>query len=155
MPRQPLQMDGGPELSGEEEARTTGCLLLRMKIRLTCSEEMQSVMRNHRVSTENHIGLCVEGADLLVDKIHSFFNVSFAYYIDYTITFVPVFPPLPLSTQHSSLLQAIPTPLVMSMDHMYKFFGYSISCSVTTYLYFFIPSPLHLFPHTPLPPGNH
>lgn len=73
MPRQPLQMDEGPELSGEEEARRKGCLLWRMKIRLTCSEEMQSVMRNHRVSTENHVDLYVEGKDLLVDKILPFF----------------------------------------------------------------------------------
>ena len=27
--------------------------------------------------------------------------------------------------------------------------------SVTTYLYFLIPSPLHPFPHSPLPPGNY
>ena len=52
----------------------------------------------------------------------------------------------------------------MSMGHVYKFFGYSISYtvlyishgySVTTYLYFLIPSPLHPLPHTLLPSGNH
>ena len=60
--------------------------------------------------------------------------------------------------------QAIPTPLFMSMGHAYKFFGYSISYtvlyiphgySVSTNLYFLIPSPLHPFPQTPLPFGNH
>ena len=61
-------------------------------------------------------------------------------------------PPLP---------QAIPPTLIMSMGYVYKFFGYSISYnlhphgdSVTTYLYFLIPSPLHPPIHIPLPSGN-
>lgn len=48
VPRQSLLMDGGRELSGEEEGKRTGCLLPRMKIRLMCSEEMQSIIRKHR-----------------------------------------------------------------------------------------------------------
>ena len=56
------------------------------------------------------------------------------------------------------LSQALPPPLLTSMGHIYKFFGYSISYTV---LYIFlailklpscvIPSPLHPFPHTPPP----
>ena len=49
------------------------------------------------------------------------------YFIDYTVTVVPIFLPLP---QHLPLPQAIPTPLFMSMDHAYKFLGYSISYTV-------------------------
>ena len=87
-----------------------------------------------------------------------------SYSIDYFITVVLIFLPLPPSTEHPLLPQAIPTPLFMSMGHVYKFFGYSISYtvlyiphgySVTTYLYFLIPSPLHPLPHTLLPSGNH
>ena len=83
------------------------------------------------------------------------------YFIDYAITVVLIFLPLCPSTQQPPLPQAIPTPVFMSMGHMYKFFGYSISYtvlhipmanSVTTFL---IPSPLHPFPHTLLPSGHH
>lgn len=49
VPRQSWRMDGGPELSGEEEGKRTECLLPRMKIRLTCSEEVQSTTRKHIV----------------------------------------------------------------------------------------------------------
>ena len=66
------------------------------------------------------------------------------------------FPLCPTSTQYPPLPQTIPTPLFMSMGHVYKYFGYSIFCtlcphgySVTIHLYFLIPSPLHPFPHTP------
>ena len=46
------------------------------------------------------------------------------YFTDYTITVVPTFPPLLSSTQQ-------PSPqLFMSMGHVYKFFGYSISYTV-------------------------
>lgn len=49
-PRQPRAdgwMDGGCEPSGEEEGKRTGCVLPRMKIRLMCSEEMRSGIREH------------------------------------------------------------------------------------------------------------
>ena len=73
----------------------------------------------------------------------------------------PYFPPLPQS--HSTPIPlAIHTPLFISMDHACNFFGYSISYtlyphgySVTIYLFFLMPSPLHPFPNTPLPSGNH
>ena len=85
-------------------------------------------------------------------------------FIDYAITVVPIFPSLsPLPSNHHSLRQSIPTLLFMSMGHTFKFFwllrflyctliphGYS----VTTYLYFLIPLPLHPF-SPPLPSGNH
>ena len=63
-------------------------------------------------------------SNALLCTAHLFFKVCF---IDYAITVVPIFPPLSPSTQHPSLPQAIPTPLFMSLDHTYKFFGYSIS----------------------------
>ena len=72
----------------------------------------------------------------------------------------PDFSPLPPSTQHPLLPEAILPTLFMSMGHVCKFWllhflyctvhphGYSIS----TCLYFLIPSPLHPFPH--IPPSN-
>ena len=41
-----------------------------------------------------------------------------------------IFPPLCPSTHHPLLPQAIPSPLFMSMDHVYKFCGYSIFYTV-------------------------
>ena len=78
-------------------------------------------------------------------------------FIDYTITVFPIFPLCPPPPSTLYLPQPIPMPLFTSMGHVYKFFGYSISyavlypCgySVTTFLYFLIPSPLHPFPHSP------
>ena len=52
------------------------------------------------------------------------------YFIDYGITVVPIFLPLPPSIQHYPLLLAILTPLFMSMGHVYRFFGYSIFYTV-------------------------
>ena len=52
------------------------------------------------------------------------------YFTDYAITVVPIFPPLPPSTEHPPLPQAIPTALFMSMCHLCKFFGYSTSYTV-------------------------
>ena len=52
------------------------------------------------------------------------------HFIDYAVTVVPIFPPLPSSTQHPPLPQAISPPLFMSKHHSCKFFGYSISCTV-------------------------
>ena len=75
------------------------------------------------------------------------------------------FSPLCLpSTQHPPLPQATHPPLFMSTGHAYKLFGYShfLYCtlhphgySVTTYLYFLIPSALHPFSPTPSPSGSH
>ena len=52
------------------------------------------------------------------------------YFIDYAITVVLIFPPLPPFTQHLPLPQAIPPPVFLSMGHAYKFFGYSIFYTV-------------------------
>ena len=52
------------------------------------------------------------------------------YFINYAITLVPIFPPLPPFTQHSPLPQAITTPVFMPMGHTYKFLAYSISYTV-------------------------
>ena len=56
------------------------------------------------------------------------------------------------STQHPPLPQAISTPLFMSMGLWLLRFLYCTlyphGYSVTTYLYFLIPSPLHPFLHT-------
>ena len=48
------------------------------------------------------------------------------YFIDCSVTVVPISPLYP-PTQHPLLPQAILTPLFMSMGHVYKFLGYSIS----------------------------
>ena len=52
------------------------------------------------------------------------------YFIDHAVKVVPIFPPLPPHTQQPIFPQAIPTALFMSMGHVYKFFGYSISYSL-------------------------
>ena len=78
------------------------------------------------------------------------------YYYILLIMLLPLsrFSPLSPSTQHYPISQAIPIPLLMSVGHMHKFIGHSISftvllypCvySVTTYLYL-ISSPPHTFP---------
>ena len=54
----------------------------------------------------------------------------FLNYVFLIITVAPISPPLPPSTQHSPLPQAIPTPLFMSVGRACKFFGYSISYTV-------------------------
>ena len=56
-----------------------------------------------------------------------FFKITFYWLCYYS---GPDFPPLLSSTWHSPYPQAIPPPLFMSMGHAYKFFGYSISCTV-------------------------
>ena len=64
---------------------------------------------------------------------------------------------------YSHLPPSILPSLALSMGHVCRFSGcvllhctlYPHGYSVTTYLYFLIPSPLHLFPHTPLPSGSH
>ena len=57
-------------------------------------------------------------------------NIFKLYFIDYAITVVLIFAPLPPSSQHPPLSQAIPTPLFMFMGHVCKFFGYCISYTV-------------------------
>ena len=49
------------------------------------------------------------------------------YFIDYAITIVLIFPHLHALIQHPPYRQAIPTPLFLSIGHVYKFFGYYIS----------------------------
>ena len=90
----------------------------------------------------------------------SFFKL---YFIDYVITVVPIFPPLCASTQHLTLPQATPTPLLMSIDHVYKLFAYSISCTVLyiplvfcNYLFvLLIPLTSSPIPPPSLSSGNH
>ena len=72
--------------------------------------------------------------------------------------FFPFAPP-PTSTPIPS---GNPHTIVLVHGSFRKVLGYSIPCtlhphgySVTTYLCFLIPSPLHPFPHTPLPSGSH
>ena len=52
------------------------------------------------------------------------------YLTDYAITVALISSPLPPSTQHTRLPQAIPTPLFTSTGHACKFFGYSIPYTV-------------------------
>ena len=60
--------------------------------------------------------------------LHTFFKL---YFIDYAITVVPIFTPLPPPpSQYLPFPQAVPTPLFMSVAHVYRFFGYPISYTV-------------------------
>ena len=52
-----------------------------------------------------------------------------SYFIDYAITVAPIVPPL-LTHSVLSTPSGNPTPLFMSMGHMCKFFGCSISYTV-------------------------
>ena len=78
------------------------------------------------------------------------------YFIDHAITVVLIIPPLPLSSQLPSFPQAVLTPLSMPMGHgqvlwlLYFLYYITHDCSVTNYLYFLIPSPLHPFPFDPM-----
>ena len=87
------------------------------------------------------------------------------YFIDYAIIVVPIFPPFSLPSQWyipHSLWQSPPhcsCPWVMCIILWLLHFLYCTShphgYSVTTYLYFLIPSPPRPFPYTPLPSGNY
>ena len=89
-----------------------------------------------------------------------YFNFFKLCFIDYDISVVLIFSPIsPCSMQHPPFCQGIPPPLFTSMGHAYRFFGYSISCtlhphnySVTTDLYFLVPLPFthSLTPHSHL-----
>ena len=66
---------------------------------------------------------------LMPHYIEKYYNseVFKLYFIVYAITVVPGFSPLLPSAQFPPpLLQAISTPLYMSMGHAYMFFGYYI-----------------------------
>ena len=52
------------------------------------------------------------------------------YFIDYAITIVLIFPPLHALIQHPPYRQAIPTPLFMSVGHVYRCFDCFISYTV-------------------------
>ena len=90
--------------------------------------------------------------------IYLFIFLFFNIFIDYTITVVP-FPPLPSTTSCPPPPSHIPPLQFMSMGHVYKFFGFSISYSVLnipiysvpTKLYFLILAPFSLVSPYPLP----
>ena len=63
-------------------------------------------------------------------RVSLFYLFLKLFFIDYAIVVVLILPHLAPSTQYPLLPQAIPTPLFMSMGHVYKFFGYSISYAV-------------------------
>lgn len=98
-------------------------------------------------------------------EIQKFSFISFQKIIFYWFCYYgcPNFSPFAtLSTQQPPLPQAVHTPLVhgscVEVLWLLHFLYYTLHLhgySVTTYLYFFIPSPLHPFPHIHLPTGNH
>ena len=79
------------------------------------------------------------------------------YFIDYVITVVPIFSPLPHLYQAIHSLRQFPhqysCPWVICVSCLATLFPIQYFTSpwycVTTYLYFLIPSPLHLFSPTP------
>ena len=88
---------------------------------------------------------------------------NMVYFIDDAIIVVLIFPPLPPPPSTPDSLRKSPPPLFMSIGHVYKLFGYSISYTVLTspwlfcnYLFVLLnpltssPIPLH-----PFPSGNH
>ena len=85
------------------------------------------------------------------------------YFIDYAITIVPIFPLCPPSLSNPHTLRQSPHPcscpwvmgIVLWLLHFLYCTSHPHGDSVTTYLYLLIPSPLHPFPHTTLPSGNH
>ena len=81
------------------------------------------------------------------------------YFIVDVITVVPIFLPLSPSTQHPHSLRISPhhcsCPWVICISSLATPFSYTLCTvhphgySVTIYLYFLIPSPLHPLPHSP------
>ena len=69
-------------------------------------------------------------------------------------SFAP-FHPAPYSLQQSPHHCSCPLIVHIKVLWLLSFIYCTLhGYSVTTYLYFLIPSPLHPFPHTPLPSGN-
>ena len=106
---------------------------------------------------------------MLLSSPFSLLCVILFYFFTYTLWIMLLqlswyFPlaPTHLAPHTPSLSQFFP-PLFMSMGHVYVIWLlHFLYCtlhphdySVTTYLYFLIPSPLYPFPHSPLPSGNH
>ena len=101
---------------------------------------------------------------VLYHLFNIFLVISFLklYFIDYAITVVLNFPPLPHSTHHPLFPQATlhhcSCPWVMCISSLAAPFPVLCFTSpwlfVTTYLYFLISSPLHPVPASPLPSGN-
>ena len=79
---------------------------------------------------------------------HYFLKICF---IDYAITVVQIFPPLPSSTQYPSLHPAIAPVQFMAMGRAYKSLGFSIS-----YTAFNLPLPILYLPTSvPHSPTSH
>ena len=77
--------------------------------------------RNQIPSTESRLG-DMTGADRRVNS----FKI---YFVVYAMTVVPIFPPLPPSTQYPPS-SSNPFLYFMSMGHACKFFGFSISYTI-------------------------
>ena len=71
--------------------------------------------------------------------------------------FVPLYPapPTPSGSTHSIVHVHGSCVWVLWLLHFLYCTSHPHGYSVTTYFYFLIPSPLHPFPYTPLPSGNH
>ena len=99
--------------------------------------------------------VCIFFYDIIRVFIIQFFKL---YFIDYGITVVPVFPPIPPSTQHPPSLRQSPhrcsCPWVMHVSSLaapfpVPYFAFPwLFCNCLLYL--LIPSPVHLFSHIPL-----
>ena len=83
------------------------------------------------------------------------------YFIDYVITVVQIFPPLPPSTLYPCSLKQSPSQF-MSMGCTFKYFGFSISYAILNsllsilFLPFMLLNPcmISLFSHFPVPADN-
>ena len=81
-------------------------------------------------------------------------NIFKFYFIDYAITVVLTFPTLP-HNPHTTVHVHGSCIWVLWLLHCLYCTCHPHGDSVTTYLYFLIPSPLHPFPYSPLPSDNH
>ena len=86
-------------------------------------------------------------------------NLFKLYFIDYAITVVLIFPPLPPSTQHPYSLRQSPhhcsCPWVMHISFSATTFPRLYFTSLWLFCNYSVPSPLLPFSPSPLPSGNH
>ena len=137
---------------GTHSVHCSGCgnlhnhrLCMGISIAPNSFQHLRFIVLNFRYSCECVDLVILSYISLIMDKVNVLFRVMqinrtrWGYIIIHILNYILLIILLIImsqffsfgpSPQHPALLQAIPTPLFMSMGHMYKFLGYSISYTV-------------------------